>query len=260
MRTLSIASTGMLAQQTNVEVISNNIANINTTGFKRARADFQDLLYQASRRQGAVSAEGVIQPAGIELGLGVRNVATTRNHSQGSLTSTGNTFDLALEGRGFFQVTMPDGTTAYTRAGNFQVNAEGTLVTADGYQVNPGIAVPQNTKDIVINKSGQVLAYVEGAVEPQDLGRLSLSNFTNEAGLEAMGDNLYRATPASGDPVDGLPGDPGFASIRQGFLEGSNVSIVQEITSLITAQRAYEMNSKVVEAADQMSQTTNNIR
>ncbi|HEV7372719.1 flagellar basal-body rod protein FlgG [Arenibaculum sp.] len=261
MRVLNIAATGMMAQQLNVEVISNNIANINTTGFKRARAEFQDLMYQSERRQGSLSSDtGTIVPAGIEIGLGVKPAAVNRIHTQGNLVSTGNELDLAVEGRGYLNVTLPDGNTAYTRAGSLKLSPEGTLVTADGYTVAPGITVPENTREIAINRSGEILAYVQGDTDPQNLGQLTLSVFVNEAGLEAIGDNLFRDTPASGEPQDGIAGQAGFGSIRQRYLESSNVNVVQEITDLISAQRAYEMNSKVVETGDEMSATITNMR
>jgi flagellar basal-body rod protein FlgG len=261
MRVLSIASTGMMAQQLNVEVISNNIANINTTGYKRARAEFQDLMYQSERRQGSLSSDaGTIVPAGIELGLGVKPAAVNRIHTQGNLVSTGNELDLAVEGRGYLNVTLPDGETAYSRAGSLKLSPEGMLVTADGYTIAPGINMPQNTREVTINRSGEVLAYVEGEAQPQNVGQITLTVFVNDAGLEALGDNLYRETPASGQPQDGIAGQAGFGTIRQRYLESSNVNVVQEITDLISAQRAYEMNSKVVEAGDQMASTVSNMR
>lgn len=254
MRALTIAATGMSAQQLNVEVISNNMANINTTGFKRARAEFSDLLYQAERVQGVANrgAAGAI-PEGAQVGLGVRTAAIRNLHTQGSLASTGNRLDLALSGRGWFQITTPEGETVYTRAGAFNTNAQGQLVTADGYQVAPPIQVPANALDINVSQSGLVTVRIAGQVQPQQIGQLTLANFANESGLSALGGNLYRATPASGDAVVGTPGDEGVATIRQGYLESSNVDPVKEITDLISAQRAYEMNSKVIQAADEMA-------
>lgn len=261
MKALAIAATGMTAQQHNVDVIANNIANVNTTGFKRAKAEFSDLMYQSLRRQGATSTEsGTVVPAGVEIGLGVKAVSVTRIASQGSLQMTGNPLDVAIEGRGYLQVSLPDGTTAFTRAGSLQKSAEGTIVTADGFELSPGIVVPENTREITINRDGEVQVFVDAEVEPQNLGRLSMATFVNEAGLEALGDSLFRPTTASGDPIDGFPGDPGFATVRQGYIEGSNVDSVTEITSLITAQRAYEMNSKVIETADRMGQTVSQMR
>ena len=261
MRALSTAATGMMAQQRNVEVISNNIANMNTTGFKRARAEFQDLLYQSERRAGSLSTDGGdVVPAGVDIGLGVKTAAIARIHSQGSLINTENRLDLALDGRGFFIVELPDGEQAYTRAGSFQLSPEGMIVTVDGYEIQPGIAIPQNSVDIQINQNGEVMAYVENQMEPDVVGQLNIASFVNEAGLEAMGDNLYRETPASGPPEEGVPGDMGFGLVRQGWVEASNVNVVQEITSLISAQRAYEMNSKALETADQMAGTVSNLR
>lgn len=261
MRALSIAATGMMAQQTNVEVISNNIANMNTTAFQRARAEFTDLFYETERRQGAESTDaGNIIPAGIQIGLGVKTTAVRRVALQGSLMETGNTFDLALQGRGYFMVDLPNGETAYTRAGAFQKSPEGQLVTADGFVLQPGIAIPDNTVDVTVNQSGQVFVTVPDQVEPVNVGQIQIAAFANEIGLDALGDNLFAETAASGAPVVGVPSDDGFGKIRHKFLESSNVNAVQEITDLISAQRAYEMNSKVVETADQMSSTVTNMR
>jgi len=261
MRSLSIGATGMLAQQLNVEVISNNIANMTTTGFKRQRAEFQDLLYQNMRRVGSTSSDaGTVVPSGIQIGAGVKTAAVYRINEQGNISVTGNTLDVAINGQGYFTVQLPDGQTAYTRAGSFQLNAEGTLVTADGYQVQPGITVPQNTVDITINPNGQVLAKLDGQVEPQNVGQIQLAVFANNGGLEAIGDNLFLETPASGQAIDGNPGAPGFGRLIQEALETSNVNIVAEISSLITAQRAYEMNSRVISTTDQMMQSLSNLR
>ena len=254
MKALAIAATGMNAQQLNVEVIANNIANINTTGFKRARAEFTDLLYQAERTAGVANRGGQdAVPEGAHLGLGVRATAIRSLHLQGGLASTGNRLDLALNGRGWFQVTGPDGDTLYTRAGAFNTNGTGQIVTPDGYAVQPAITVPDNTTDIVVNRSGQVFARVDGQTDLQELGQLSLANFSNESGLLPLGNNLYSETTASGSAVTGVAGDSGFAEIQQGYLENSNVDAVKEITELISAQRAYEMNSKVIQAADTMA-------
>lgn len=256
MRALAIAATGMAAQQLNVEVIANNIANINTTAFKRARAEFTDLLYQTERLQGVPNRGGQEPiPEGAQLGLGVRAAAIRNLHMQGALASTSNRLDLALNGRGWFQVIGASGETLFTRAGSFNTNADGQLVTIDGYTVDPAIIVPPDTIEILINESGQVLARVGADAAPQELGQLTLASFANEAGLEPIGGNLYRETPASGAPVIGVPADPGFASVHQGYLESSNVDPVKEITQLISAQRAYEMNSKVLQAADEMAGT-----
>lgn len=261
MRSLSIAATGMLAQQLNVEVISNNIANLNTTAFKAQRAEFQDLLYQNERNVGAnSSANGNIVPVGVQIGSGVKASAVYRISTQGNLVKTNNALDLAIQGRGFFQIEMPDGTTAYTRAGSLQLSATGEIVTADGYVVEPGITIPQNTTNITVNAVGQVMAQVAGQTQPQTVGQFQLANFPNEAGLAAQGNNLLTETPASGTPVVGNPGSTAFGTIQQGYLETSNVNIVSQITDLISAQRAYEMNSKVIQTSDQMMSTLSQIQ
>ena len=253
MRALSIAATGMSAQQTNLDVIANNIANINTTAFKRARAEFTDLLYEAETLKGAPSqANQNIVPEGAYIGLGVRTVGVRNLHIQGSLNQTTNPLDVAINGRGWFQITGPSGETLYTRAGSFNKNGDGQLVTADGYAVDPSITFPTDTLEIVINESGEVYARVASDSAAQLLGQITLVDFANDSGLQALGDNLYRETAASGAPVSGVAGDPGFGSIHQGYLEQSNVDPVKEITELISAQRAYEMNSKVIQAADEM--------
>jgi flagellar basal-body rod protein FlgG len=246
----------MNAQQLNVEVIANNISNVNTTGFKAARAEFTDLLYQAERSLGVPAQAGESPvPEGAMLGLGVRTAAIRNLHRQGSLANTSNQFDLALNGRGWFQVNAPGGETIYTRAGSFNKNGDGQLVTIDGYTLQPAIIIPVNTIDVTINESGQVYAKIDGQAAPQEIGQLTLSNFANDAGLEPLGNNFYRETLASGAPVVGVAGDPGFGKIHQGYLEASNVDPIKEITSLISAQRAFEMNSKVIQAADDMAGT-----
>ena len=261
MRALNIAATGMLAQQRNVEVVSNNLANMNTTGFLRRRTEFQDLLYQNLRRGGSTSSEnGEVVPTGVQIGLGVKLAGVYRIHTQGNLTTTDNPFDLAIQGKGFFQVAMPDGSTAYTRDGTFQLNAEGQIVTHDGRLVQPAIAVPVDALDVTINQSGEVLAKLDGQVELQNVGQIQLAVFPNEAGLEAIGGNLLRETVGSGAAVIGQPQALGFGSLQQGFLETANVNAVEEITNLISAQRAYEMNSKVIQAADEMLATVGNVR
>ncbi len=256
MRALAIAATGMNAQQTTVEVIANNIANISTTGFKRARAEFTDLLYQAERAAGAPNRGGQSPvPEGAQVGLGVR-VSSVRNlHLQGALANTGNKLDLALNGRGWFQIASAEGETLYTRSGAFNRNANGQLVTIDGYVVQPAITIPIDTTAVVINESGQVFARTGASADLRALGQLTLANFANDAGLDPLGGNLYRETEASGAAVVGVPGEAGFASIHQGYLESSNVDAVKEITELIAAQRSYEMNSKVIQAADDMMAT-----
>ncbi|HEX4293182.1 MAG TPA: flagellar basal-body rod protein FlgG [Rhizomicrobium sp.] len=260
MRALSIAATGMLAQQTNVEVIANNLANMNTTAYKQQRAEFQDLLYQNIEQPGAQSSDsGTVLPSGIQLGAGVRTAAVYRISSQGTLTNTTNPYDLAINGAGYFHVTMPDGTDAYTRAGNFALSPEGQIVTQDGYTVAPGIAVPANATAVSINTQGQVQATIPGQTAPQTVGQFELTRFPNEGGLNMVGSNLLTETPASGSPQSAVPGSPGFGTIQQGYLEAANVNAVEEMTSLITAQRAYEMNSKVITAADQMLQETSQL-
>ena len=253
MRALAIAATGMNAQQTNVEVIANNIANINTTGFKRSRAEFTDLLYQVERMQGvpARGGEGVI-PEGAQIGLGVRTAAIRSTHIQGTLEQTGNTLDLAINGNGYLQITGAGGETLYTRDGALNTNDQGQIVTLDGFLVDPQITVPTDNVTLTVSSTGEV--YSKNNVgTPTLLGQLTLANFVNEPGLEALGGNLFKETLASGAPTAGVPGDPGFGVIHQGYLEGSNVDPVKEISELISAQRAYEMNSKVIQAADDMS-------
>ncbi|MBI1210583.1 MAG: flagellar basal-body rod protein FlgG [Alphaproteobacteria bacterium] len=257
MRSLSIASTGMLAQQLNVEVISNNIANMNTTGFKRQRAEFQDLLYQNVERMGATSSDqGTIIPTGIQVGTGVKTGSVYRIMQQGNLNSTENPYDLAVQGKGFFRVLLPSGETAYTRAGSFALSPQGQIVTSDGYVVQPAISIPNDATGVTINAQGQVSVKLAGQTTETIVGQLDLANFPNEAGLEGMGSNLFTETAASGTAQTGTPGSTGFGTIMQGYLETSNVNAVAEITSLITAQRAYEMNSKVITASDEMLQMT----
>ena len=261
MRALNIAATGMLAQQQNVEVVSNNLANMNTTAFQRRRTEFQDLLYDNLRRVGSTSAEaGTVVPSGVQIGLGARLAAVYRIASQGNLSSTDNPFDLAIQGKGLFPVDLPDGTRAYTRDGTFQLNAEGQVVTHDGYPVGPGLTIPADAVDVVINQSGEVLVKQQGQVNLQNVGQFRIVSFPNEAGLEAIGGNLLLETPASGAPAEGAPQDQGYGGILQGFLETSNVNPVEEITNLISAQRAYEMNSKVIQTADDMMGTLSNLR
>ena len=261
MRALDIAATGMQAQQTNVEVISNNLANMTTTGFKRQRAEFQDLIYQNLRRVGSNSSDnGSIVPSGAQVGLGVKTAAIYRIDEQGNLQQTSNTLDLAIQGNGYFQVTLPDGETAYTRDGTFGLAPDGTIVTADGYTVVPGIQVPTNAAAVTVNTSGQVQATIAGQTAPQTLGQLQLAVFPNDAGLAAQGDNMYLQTAASGQPVTGNPATTGYGTVMQGFIETSNVNVVTEITNLITAQRAYEMNSRVISTSDDMLSTLTNLR
>jgi flagellar basal-body rod protein FlgG len=253
MRALRTAASGMAAQQLNVEVISNNIANMNTVGYKRQRAEFQDLLYHNVERMGAQSsAQGTVVPTGIQIGAGVKAGAVYRITEQGTPQQTGGRFDMAVDGRGYFQILLPSGETAFTRAGNFALNGEGQLVTDDGYAVQPNINIPQDAVDVSISKTGQVQVITAGQTEPAIVGQLELAVFFNEAGLEAIGDNLLMETAASGAANVGTPGDAGFGQILQGYTEASNVDAVAEISALIIAQRAYEMNSKVISTADQM--------
>ncbi len=261
MRSLSIAATGMLAQQTNVDVISNNIANMNTTGFKRQRAQFQDLLYQqVTRPGGAAGGNGALAPIGIQVGSGVRTAGIARISEQGTLAQTDNRYDLAIQGHGFFQVQLPGGGTAYTRDGSFALSAEGELVTSQGLLVEPPITIPQGAVDVVVSRTGEVQVKLAGEAEMQTVGQLELATFVNEGGLEAMGDNLLLETASSGTANVAQPGEPGFGTLAQGFVEAANVNPVAEITALITAQRAYEMNSRIVKAADEMLGTTAQLR
>lgn len=258
MRTLDIAATGMQAQQTNVDTIAQNLANSNTTAYKAQRAQFEDLLYQNQLAVGTNSSDnGTINPLGIQLGTGVRLEAIARNTGQGTLTQTSAPLDMAIQGRGFFQITMPDGSLAYSRAGSFQISPDGSIVTSDGFAVTPTITIPQNATSISIDQSGEVSATIPGQTTPQILGQLQTVNFINEAGLQAIGSNLYTETAASASPIIGTPGLDGFGTIIQGFLETSNVNPVTELTNLIAAQRVYEMNSKIVSKADEMWQSLN---
>jgi flagellar basal-body rod protein FlgG len=257
MRALHTAATGMMAQELNVQVISNNIANMRTTGYKRQRAEFQDLLYEHVRRVGTqTSDQGNILPAGIELGAGVKTVGTPRLMTQGSLVQTGKDFDVAIRGEGFFQITMPDGRTAYTRDGSFELDSQGRIVTAQGNVLSPGLTIPQNATGVTINAQGQVQATLPGQTAPTVVGQIQLAMFINKAGLQGIGDNLYLETPAAGAPQVGNPNQDAFGNLQQGNLEQANVEAVSEISDLIAAQRAYEMNAKVITATDQMLQST----
>jgi flagellar basal-body rod protein FlgG len=260
MRALHTAATGMMAQELNVQVISNNIANMRTTGYKKQRAEFQDLLYQHIRRVGTqTSDQGNILPAGIELGSGVKTVGTPRVMGQGNILPTSKDLDVAIRGDGFFKILLPDGRTAYTRDGSFELDAQGRLVTAQGYVLQPGITVPQNSSGITINQQGQVSVSQPGQTTPTQIGQIELSVFVNKAGLQALGDNLYVETPASGTPINGQPNVDGFGNLQQSNLEQANVEAVSEISDLIAAQRAYEMNAKVITASDQMLSATSNL-
>ena len=256
MRALSTAATGMMAMELNVQVIANNLANMTTTGYKRQRAEFQDLLYDHVSRIGTqTSAQGNILPVGIDLGSGVKSVGTPRLMTQGTLTQTGGSLDVAIRGDGFFKIQLPDGTYAYTRDGSFQMDATGRIVTAKGNVVQPTITIPANATGLTINAQGQVSVMPQGATVPQILGQLTLTRFINQAGLLPIGDNMFQETPASGAPQDGLAQTDGMGDIQQGNLEQSNVEPVKEIADLIASQRAYEMNSKVISATDQMLQS-----
>lgn len=261
MRALQIAATGMTAQQMRVDVISNNLANMSTTGYDARRARFADLHYQQHTRAGTINAtDGTRVPSGVQLGLGVRPDAVTLNLEQGALTQTNGDLDLAIEGRGYLEVVLPSGRPAYTRDGSLHRSAEGALVTADGYEVTPGITIPPDARSLTVNAEGEVYAHFAERVEPERLGQLTLATFTNETGLEAMGSNLFLETGASGPPFTGTPGQDGSGTLRQGYLEESSVDPVREISELIKAQRGYELNAKVITAADQMLSATTQVR
>ncbi|WP_405403419.1 flagellar basal-body rod protein FlgG [Paracoccus sp. Ld10] len=261
MRALQIAASGMSAQQTRVEVISNNLANMSTTGYNARRAEFADLHYQQAARPGSVTAaDGTVIPAGVQLGLGVRPTAVSVNLQQGALAQTGGDLDLAIEGDGYLEVTLPSGISGYTRDGGLKRSPEGQIVTSDGYPVVPDITIPEDTRAITINAGGEVYAYFADRVEPELLGQLTLAGFANEKGLEAMGSNLFIESAASGGPQVVNPGEDGLGTLRQGYLEESSVDAVREITDLIKAQRGYELNAKVITAADQMLGATTQVR
>jgi flagellar basal-body rod protein FlgG len=255
---LWIAKTGLDAQQTRMSVISNNLANANTTGFKKGRAVFEDLIYQNVRQPGAQSSQDTQLPSGLMLGTGVRTVATEKTFTQGNIVQTGNALDVAIEGRGFLQVLMPDGSIAYTRDGSMQVDANGQLVTAAGFQVQPGIVIPSNAQSVTIGRDGIVSAVVPGTVGANQIGQLQLADFVNPTGLQAVGGNLLIETAASGSPQVGTPGVTGLGTLNQGSLESSNVNTVEELVDMIETQRAYEINSKAISAADQMLEYANN--
>ncbi len=260
MRALHTAATGMMAQELNVQVISNNIANMHTTGYKRQRAEFQDLLYEHVRRIGTqTSTQGNILPVGIDLGGGVKTVGTPRLMTQGTISPTGGDLNVAIRGEGFFKVAMPDGSFSYTRDGSFQMDAQGRIVTLQGNVIQPGITIPNNAQSVTISPAGQVSATLPGATTSTVLGQMVTTRFINKAGLQAIGDNLFVETPASGTPQDGVPNVDGYGDLQQGNLEQSNVEAVTEISDLIAAQRAYEMNGKVISAADQMLSATSNL-
>lgn len=252
MRALWIAKTGLEGQQTRLDVVSNNLANVSTNGFKRQRAIFEDLLYQQAIAPGALTSQQTSVPAGLQMGLGVRAVANPREFTQGSIQATGNNMDIAIQGNGFFSVQLPDGTTAYTRDGNFQRDSQGQMVTQSGYLVLPGITIPANAKTITIGKDGVVSVTTPAAVAPQQLGQIQLSTFINPVGLQSLGENLLAETQASGAVQEGVPGTDGLGLLNQGFVESSNVNVAEELVTMIETQRAYELNSKAISTADQM--------
>ncbi|MCA8878660.1 MAG: flagellar basal-body rod protein FlgG [Rhodobacteraceae bacterium] len=261
MRALKIAATGMTAQQMRVEVISNNLANMSTTAYNTRRAEFADLHYQQLQRPGSINAsDGTVVPTGVQLGLGVKSVAVSVNLAQGSLTQTNGDLDLAIEGRGYLEVTLPSGDSAYTRDGGLKRSAEGQIVTSDGYPLVPDITIPEDATSLSINADGEVYAYFADRPDAELLGQFTLATFANERGLEAMGNNLFKETEASGAPTVGDPGTEGLGVLRQGYLEDSSVDAVREVTDLIEAQRAYELNAKVITASDEMMATNSQIR
>ncbi len=260
MRALWSAASGMMAQELNVDTIANNLANVNTTGFKRQRVEFQDLMYETVRAAGSAAAEGVEIPTGIQVGLGSRTAATRKLFAQGTFQETGNPLDMVIEGNGFFQVLMPSGEVAYTRAGAFKLDSEGNVVTADGFPLEPPLVVPADAAAISVGSDGTVMATTAGSSEPQSIGQIQLARFANPAGLSNLGHSLLGATAASGEAVTGAPGIDGLGSISQGMLEMSNVRVVEEMVNMITAQRAYEANSQAIRIADQMLEIANNTR
>ncbi|ORJ63501.1 flagellar basal-body rod protein FlgG [Geothermobacter hydrogeniphilus] len=258
-KALSIAASGMEAQQLNMDVIANNLANVNTSGFKKSRADFQDLLYQTIRNAGGNTSSGTEIPTGIQVGLGTRTAAIQKIFTSGDITQTGNELDLAIEGPGFFQVEMPDGETVYTRAGTLKKDSTGRLVTSEGNPIVPQISIPENATRVTIHDDGTVEAFLDGSTEGTQVGNIELANFSNPAGLMSLGRNLLQETPASGAPTTGTPGLLGLGTISQGYIEGSNVSVMEEMVNMIAGQRAYEINSKAIKTADEMLQMTNNL-
>lgn len=259
-RALWTAASGMTAQQLNVDTIANNLANVNTNGFKKSRADFQDVLYQTLRVPGSASAQGAQVPTGIQVGLGVRPAATSRLHTQGTLQYTGNEFHLAIEGPGFFQISMPDGTVAYSRDGAFRRDTDGRMVTADGYPIDPEISIPAEATSVSVGSDGTVQYMTPGQTEPQQAGAIQLASFVNPAGLSSIGRNLLVATAASGDPTTGAPNGGQYGTLAQNYLEQSNVDVVHEMVEMIVAMRAYEVNSKAIQTSDEMLQIANQVR
>ena len=259
-RSLFIAATGMEAQRINIDVISNNLANVNTGGFKKSRADFQELMYQNIKTAGAVSADGSETPTGIQIGLGVKPAAVQKIFQQGDFISTGNSLDLVIEGKGFFQVSTPDGEIAYTRAGAFKLDSEGNIVNSDGYALEPSITIPANTLEMTITPDGTVSALQPGSNTSVQVGQIETAQFINPGGLKALGKNLFSPTGSSGEAATGNPGSEGLGTINQGFLEMSNVNVVEEMVNMIVSQRAYELNSKVIQSTDEMLQLANNLK
>lgn len=259
-RALYTATTGMIGMQTQVDTTSNNISNVNTIGYKKQRAEFADLFYQTMQYAGTATSETTISPTGIEIGLGVRPIAIAKHFSQGNPKETENNLDIAITGRGFFQIEMPDGTIAYTRAGSFKLDSEGNVVNSEGYRLVPNITIPEDTTQINIGKDGIVSVVQANSTQINTIGQIETTIFINPAGLHSLGDNLYLSTNASGEPINGVPGTEGFGLLRQGFIEMSNVRLVEEMTDLITGQRAYEANSKTIQTADSMLQTINTLK
>ncbi len=259
LRSLTTAATGMIAQQNNLDIVANNIANVNTTGFKKSRAEFQDLLSSAVRTPGAMINQGTFQPVGIEVGLGVKTAATTRIFTGGIQQSTGNPYDLSIEGQGFFQIVQSDGSLAYTRDGSFKVDGMGQLCTSDGYLIQPQITVPQNASEVNVTPDGNVSVRIGTDTNQNIVGQIQLVKFQNPSGLLSIGHNMYIETPSSGTPIQGVPGQDGYGSIQQGFLEGSNVQIVDELINLIKAERAFESNSKIITASSDILRQTNQL-
>jgi flagellar basal-body rod protein FlgG len=258
-RALYTAASGMNAQQANIDNVAHNLANVNTTGFKKSRVEFEDLVYQQIKAPGAAASQEADSPIGLEAGLGARAVATARNFASGNLRSSGAPFDLAIEGQGFFQVTLPGGEVGYTRSGNFHMNGQGQLVTPEGYQMEPSITIPQNAMSVTISKDGIVSVQLPNQGAAQQVGTIEIAMFQNPAGLLPRGGNLFTVTTASGDPINGVPGTDGLGTLAQGFVEDSNVSVVEEMVNMILGQRAYEANSRVIRAADEMLQQVNQL-
>ncbi len=259
-RSLRTAASGMSAQQMNVDNIANNLANVNTTGFKKSKVEFQDIMYQSLRKPGVTASTGAVTPTSLDIGYGTRPVATTRQFSVGELSQTGNPLDVAIDGDGFYQIQKPDGTTAYTRDGSLKLTADGRLATSDGFYLTPDITIPEDAISISIGFDGRVSVNQAGSNDPQEVGQIELARFINPAGLSAIGHNLYEETPASGAPITGTASEDGFGKINQGYLEMSNVDVVSEMVNMIVAQRAYEINSKAIQTADDMSSLVNNLK